>query len=150
MKKCFGFVILLVLCLLIGGCGSKTAYNLDMDKAIKQLDEKFTNMEIIQDNELDAVYGVDVSLSKEYVVKASTLNNGNLYAIFKVDKSNESELKKQMSNMFSILEKNSNLYSPETVKLIKNHFEISVGDYLIYIVSSNNDEMYEIIKGNMS
>ena len=150
MKKCFGFVILLVLCLLIGGCGSKTAYNLDMDKAIKQLDEKFTNMEIIQDNELDAVYGVDVSLSKEYVVKASTLNNGNLYAIFKVDKSNESELKKQMSNMFSILEKNSNLYSPETVKLIKNHFEICVGDYLIYIVSSNNDEMYEIIKGNMS
>lgn len=150
MKKCFGFVILLVLCLLIGGCGSKTAYNLDMDKAIKQLDEKFTNMEIIQDNELDAVYGVDVSLSKEHVVKASTLNNGNLYAIFKVDKSNESELKKQMSNMFSILEKNSNLYSPETVKLIKNHFEISVGDYLIYIVSSNNDEMYEIIKGNMS
>lgn len=149
MKKCFAFI--LVLCaLILSGCGSDVVNKLDMDAASKKLDEKFTNMKDMDVKELDAVYGVDVSIADEYVIKSSTLNNGYLYAIFKVNKGKESELKKQLGNMFDILIKNSNLYSPEAVKLIKNRLEVSVGDYLIYIVSDNNQAMYDIVKENMS
>jgi len=149
MKKCFS-LILLIMSLLLVGCGSGGAYNLDLEKTSKELDEKFTHMEKMDEKELKAVYEVDVSLANEYVIKSSTLNNGYLYAIFKVDKGKEAELKKQMNNMFVTLGKQSNNYSPEAVKLIKNRYETSVGDYLIYIVSDNNSDMYEIIKGNMS
>ena len=52
-----------------------------------------------------------------------------------------------MKNMFSILENQSNLYSPEAVKLLKNRLETSVGNYLIYIVSDNNNAYYDVLKG---
>lgn len=51
-----------------------------------------------------------------------------------------------MDEMFSILENQSSLYSPEAVNLIKNKLATSVGDYLIYIVSENNEEMYNVVK----
>jgi len=149
MKKCFA-VWLVIFAILLGGCGTEVTYNLDMEAASKKLDEKFTNMKDMDTKELDAVYGVDVSLAEEYIIKSSTLNNGYLYAIFKVDKGKESKLKKQMDNMFNVLIKNSNLYSPEAVKLLNDHLEVSIGNYLIYIVSDNNQDMYEIVKGNMS
>ena len=76
--------------------------------------------------------------------------NGNFYAILKVSDKNMDTVRDQMNNLFSVLESQSNLYSPDAVKLIKNHLETEVGNYLIYIVSEDNNAMYEIIKGYIS
>lgn len=37
-------------------------------------------------------------------------------------------------------------YLPEQYELVKNRLEKEYGDYLIYIVSSNNDLVFETIK----
>ena len=52
-----------------------------------------------------------------------------------------------MQKMFGIMSEQSNLYSPEAVDLINNRLETSVGDYLIYIISNDNDKYYDILKG---
>jgi hypothetical protein len=141
--------MLIFLSLFPCGCdsGKKTITNLDLKGASTALDQKYTNMTDMDTNELQVIYGLDVSLAEEYKIKSSILANGNFYAILKVSDENKSKVKEQMKDMFSILEKQSNLYSPQAVNLIKNHLETSVGNYLIYIVSDNNNEYYEIVKG---
>jgi len=146
MKKVL--IILPILLLLLCGCASNNNItNLDLEGASTALDAKYDNMSDMDINELKVIYGLDVSLTEEYKIKSSALANGNFYAIIKVSNENKNKIKDQMGDMFSILEKQSNLYSPDAVNLIKNHLETSVGNYLIYIVSENNNEYYEIVKG---
>ena len=145
MKK---VLIICLMILFIGGCGNKeNLTNLDIAQASVKLDEKYTNMMDMDDKELSIVYGLDVSLLEEYEIKCSQLMNGNFYAILKVSDKNMDTVRDQMNNLFDVLESQSNLYSPDAVKLIQNHLETSVGNYLIYIVSEDNNAMYEIIKG---
>ncbi len=143
MKRIFLiFLIMILLC----GCNSKKSIaNLDIKQAGIALDEKYTNMTAMDKTELEVIYGLNTSLMEEYVIKSSTLTNGNFYALIKVDSSNKSQVQNDMKEMFNIMEKQSNLYSAQAVSLIKNHLETSVGNYLIYIVSENNSEMYNII-----
>jgi uncharacterized protein YceK len=144
MKK---VLILFVLLFLVTGCGKESVTNLDLKKASEEVASIYTNMEDMDKDELKAIYGLDVSLLDEYEVKSSSLSNGYFYAILKVDDKNTKEVKKQMDNLFKVLENQSDLYSPEAVKLIKNRLETSIGNYLIYIVSEDNDAMYDVIKG---
>ena len=51
-----------------------------------------------------------------------------------------------MNNFFDILVEQNVLYSPEAVNLLENYLETSIGDYLIYISSADNQESYNIIK----
>lgn len=148
MKK---IIIVCLMVLLLGGCASSSNMtNLDIEGASKALDQEYTNMTDMDKDELSIVYGLDVSLLEEYEIKSSQLMNGNFYAILKVNDKNKDEVVEQMSNLFDVLESQSNLYSPEAVKLIENHLETSVGNCLIYIVSEDNEAMYEIIKGYIS
>jgi hypothetical protein len=144
MKK---VLLLGVLLLLVTGCGKESVTNLDLKKASEEVASIYTNMEDMDKDELKAIYGLDVSLLDEYEIKSSSLSNGYFYAILKVDDKNTKEVKKQMDNLFKVLENQSDLYSPEAVKLIKNRLETSIGNYLIYIVSEDNDAMYDVIKG---
>ncbi len=144
MKK---VLILFVLLFLVTGCGKESVTNLDLKKASEEVASIYTNMEDMDKDELKAIYGLDVSLLDEYEIKSSSLSNGYFYAILKVDDKNTKEVKKQMDNLFKVLESQSDLYSPEAVKLIKNRLETSIGNYLIYIVSEDNDAMYDVIKG---
>lgn len=147
MKK--KLIILISLLFFTCACDNRSANisNLDLEGASTSLDEKYTNMSDMNTNELQVIYGLDVSLAEEYKIKSSILANGNFYAIIKVNAENRDEVKEQMDNLFSTLETQSNLYSPEAVNLIKKHLETSIGNYLIYIVSNDNDEFYEIVKG---
>ena len=147
MKK----ALALILCLfLLAGCGGgKTgpANELDMAAASKALDDSYTNMIVMDDTQLNVVYGLDLSLLEEYVIKCSSDNNGDFYALLKVSDSNKKEVKSQMNNLFSVLETQSSMYTPEAVALIKNHLETSVGSYLIYLVGKDTKALYESIKG---
>lgn len=143
MKK---ILILVMSIFILVGCGNKNATNLDINKATTNLDNKFTNMAVIDKEELESIYNLDVSKFEEYVIKSNTSRNGNFYAIIKVNSTNKASVKQEMSSMFKILEGQSTLYSPESVSLIKNRLETSVGDYLIYIVSEDNNAYYNIVK----
>lgn len=138
-------IIVIGLAIILAGC-NKSASTLDMKGASISLDEKYQNMALMSDKELEGIYNQDITLMEEYIIKASENQNGNFYALIKVKSENKEKVKNNMDEMFSILENQSSLYSPEAVNLIKNKLATSVGDYLIYIVSENNEEMYNVVK----
>lgn len=117
-----------------------------MKGASTSLDEKYQNMALMSEKELEGIYNQDITLMEEYIIKSSENQDGNFYALIKVKSENKEKVKNNMDEMFSILENQSSLYSPEAVNLIKNKLATSVGDYLIYIVSENNEEMYNVVK----
>lgn len=138
-------IIVIGLAIILAGC-NKSASTLDMKGASISLDEKYQNMALMSDKELEGIYNQDITLMEEYIIKASENQNGNFYALIKVKSENKEKVKNNMDEMFSILENQSSLYSPEAVNLIKNKLATSVGDYLIFIVSENNEEMYNVVK----
>lgn len=138
-------IMVIGLAIILAGC-NKSASTLDMKKASTSLDEKYQNMALMSDKELEGIYNQDTTLMEEYIIKSSENQNGNFYALIKVKSENKEKVKNNMDEMFSILENQSSLYSPEAVNLIKNKLVTSVGDYLIYIVSENNEEMYNVVK----
>lgn len=138
-------IMVIGLAIILAGC-NKSASTLDMKKASTSLDEKYQNMALMSDKELEGIYNQDITLMEEYIIKASENQDGNFYALIKVKSENKEKVKNNMDEMFSILENQSSLYSPEAVNLIKNKLATSVGDYLIYIVSENNEKMYNVVK----
>lgn len=144
MKK---FLLMIVIMLGITACGAgSNLTEVDIKAAETALDEKLGNMASVNEDELKSIYQVDTSLMEEYVIKASNTANGNLYAIIYVNEDNKAEVKKQMNNYFDILVDANALYSPEAVNLLENYLETSIGDYLIYISSEDNEATYNIIK----
>lgn len=141
-------LVLLILC----GCSSNQETelaNLDYEKTISDLDNSYSNMVELSADELSLVYGLEVANCDQYMIKSSTLANGDFYAILKVSKENVSAVKSQMQGLFLTLESQSNLYSPEAVNLIKNKLETTIGDYLIYLVGKDTNALYEIVKQNI-
>lgn len=148
MKKIY--IILTLILLLVTGCGSNNASTIDLKKASDALDKKYTEMVSFTDSELESIYGLDLSIFEEYVIKSSSKTNGDFYAIIKVDSKNKNDAKSAMDGLFTVLEKQSNLYSPAAVERLNNKLSTSVGDYLIYIASSDNDAYYNEIKEYIS
>lgn len=142
MKK----ILLIIVAIMLTACGGSSLTAVDITAASADLDKHLGNMSDVNKEELASVYQVDVNLFEEYVIKASDVSNGNLYAIIKVSSENKSEVKNQMNNFFDILVEQNVLYSPEAVNLLENYLETSIGDYLIYISSADNQESYNIIK----
>lgn len=138
-------IMVIGLAIILAGC-NKSASTLDMKGVSTSLDEKYQNMALMSEKELEGIYNQDITLMEEYIIKSSENQDGNFYALIKVKSENKEKVKNNMDEMFSILENQSSLYSPEAVNLIKNKLATSVGDYLIYIVSENNEEMYNVVK----
>lgn len=138
-------IMVIGLAIILAGC-NKSVSTLDMKGASTSLDKKYQNMALMSEKELEGIYNQDITLMEEYIIKSSENQDGNFYALIKVKSENKEKVKNNMDEMFSILENQSSLYSPEAVNLIKNKLATSVGDYLIYIVSENNEEMYNVVK----
>ena len=144
MKK---FILMLIMLLGITACGgNNNLMTVDISAASNALDAELGNMSEVNKDELSSIYQVDTSLMEEYVIKASDTADGNLYAIILVTDENKTEVKKQMNNYFDILVEQNVLYSPEAVNLLKNYLETSIGNYLIYIASEDNEATYNIVK----
>ena len=144
MKK---LLIISLFCLLLMGCSnSNNIEQLDISSASKALDSKYGNMVKIGENELSVIYGLDLSLFKEYEIKSSQSANGDFYALIKIDSKDKKEVQQMMKKMFEVLEKQSSLYTPEAVLLFENHLATSVGDYLIYLTGDKPSDYYEVVK----
>ena len=144
MKK---FILLILVTLFVTACGGNSNLtSVDINGASSALDAKFGSMTSVNAEELKSIYQINTELMEEYVIKASDTANGNLYAIILVNDENKNEVKQQMNNYFDILVEQNVLYSPEAVNVLKNYLETSIGNYLIYIASEDNQAFYNIIK----
>ena len=81
-------IMVIGLAIILAGC-NKSASTLDMKGASTSLDEKYQNMALMSEKELEGIYNQDTTLMEEYIIKSSENQDGNFYALIKVKSENK-------------------------------------------------------------
>ena len=139
MKKIVAVLSIFIL-LFVTGCGNTVSeLNVGNTKSIIETDLK--NMQEVDEESLKDVYGLNLDLMEVHIIKQNT--EGDLYAIIKTNE--KSKVKNDMTKYFEKIQKFNANYSPERLEILNNRVEKEIGDYLIYIVAENADEIYNNI-----
>ena len=144
MKK-FLTVLMVAMLMFVTGCGNNDISELNIDETKKIIEQDLKDMKDVSEDSLEDVYGLNLDLMKVYVIKENT--SGDLYAIIKTTDKNQT--KKDMENYFEKVKTFNANYSPERLQILEDRVEKEIGDYLIYIVAENADEIYENIINNL-
>lgn len=103
----------------------------------------------VNDETLESQFNINKSDVKEYLIKVPMMiTSSNSYIIIKPEDGKKDEVKEKIDEYMTKLEKQWETYLPEQYELVKNRLEKEYGDYLIYIISSDNDLVFETIKAN--
>ncbi|MFV0274692.1 MAG: DUF4358 domain-containing protein [Bacilli bacterium] len=150
MKK-----ILLILfgALLLVGCTSKNiVIDLDaVDREIKETEELFGALVKPSKDNLKTYYNIDTTLFEEYSINLPMMNTqANMYMIVKPKKGKEDEVEKMLDDYIYSVEDTFKTYLVDQAKLADNALEEDEGDYMIYIISLNNQDVYNIIKKHIT
>ena len=153
MKK----ILLVLVMFLLVGCGTTEG---DKSLDVNALRNDLTNLKIddvgifsttenINDTDVIDSYGIDVNLLDDYLVYISTeVEDPSMYMVVLPKKGEEAVVKYQIDEFFSMYHAAYNGYYPEVAYMIENKKEEKVGDYLVYVVSKDNDKVYNVIKKN--
>lgn len=144
MKK-FLTVLMVAMLMFVTGCGNNDISELNVDETKKIIEQDLNDMKDVSEDSLEDVYGLNLDLMEVYVIKENT--SGDLYAIIKTTDKNQT--KKDMENYFEKVKTFNANYSPERLQILEDRVEKEIGDYLIYIVAENADEIYENIINNL-
>ena len=144
MKK-FLTVLMVAMLMLVTGCVNNDIAELNVDETKKIIESDLKNMENVDEDSLKDVYGLNLDLMEVHVIKQNT--DGDLYAIIKT--TDKTQTKNDMKNYFEKVETFNANYSPERLKILEERVEKEIGDYLIYIVAENADEIYNNIINNL-
>lgn len=94
-----------------------------------------------------SVLSIDSSLISEYLIATPMfITSAEQYIILKPIDGKEEEVKELMNTYMSNLQQQWDTYLPAQAELVKNREETKVGDYLVYIISSNNNKVLDVIK----
>ena len=143
---------------LITGCGEKKEENnLDVKLNMNEIKGNLSSIKIGDGNpynEMDSVndlelidgYGIDVTLLEDYVIYiSSSVEDPSMYMVLKVSEENKSVVKYQVDDMFSQYLSAYKGYYPEAATIIEDKMEKEYNGYLIYIVSNDNQIVYDEI-----
>ena len=148
MKKII-LILILILIMAFSFVGCSKNVNLNLEEINKNLSDTdlFSETEKIDISYLEEKYGLDSTGIEEYsIYMATETASASMYAIFKVTDSSVKEniestfIDKYISSWTTIV------YEPEEVKLVNNMYIEEYGNYLIYIISKDNDKAIGIIK----
>ena len=142
MKKIKSLILLFAI-VLLSGCSS---LKIDINDFEQIMDSNFEHMLQISENELVDVYGIDLDQFKQYLFKVSYEEPTNIYVLV-LPNGSKKEAKKEINKFFNILETK---VSDNDKKRIKNKYVKSMDDYLIYLVSDNNKELYKKIEPELT
>ena len=157
MRKLKNILLVLVVAILCIGCGKEEekikTFNKELAKenisklTFKDSDFTFTESENMNNVDAFKVYGVDTS---KFTDSLSYISNNvvdpSMYLIVKVKDEDKSVLKFQMKEMFDKYYSAYNNYYPKEAKMITDRLEKEYEGYLIYIVSHDNDSVYQAIE----
>ena len=164
MKKIKLLLGVFVLVVFLSGCGSDnssgseaTSKSLDINlvksnvKALKIDDDTpFADDANINDSDSIETYGLDVDLLDEYVIYLpSAVVNASMYIVAKPKEGEESVVKYQIKELFDKYYNAYNGYYPKEAKLIEGRMEKELSGYYIYIVSNDNEKVYNAIKESL-
>ncbi len=155
MKKISLLSIILICILMLSGCGGNAKIDLETAKtniAKITLPEDSTKtlygtLKEYPKDELKIAYGLDTSLMDEYLIYFSQDPlQAYMYAIIKPKDGQTETIKTQIGNFLKKYENKWTLYLPEQTAYVKNALNTSDGDYLIVIISTNNQLVLDAIK----
>jgi hypothetical protein len=107
----------------------------------------FQSLIEIKKPDLENLMGVKESWVEEsLVMNSAIIVNSNLYFIIKPKKENLEDVQKAVDKYMVDLEEQWKTYLPDQYELVKNRKFEKLGDYLVYIVSEDNDLVYNKIK----
>lgn len=140
-KKILVFISLLTIFQLTG-CGKE---KIDLDKVYSNLEDDFESFTKVDDSVLEGSYGIDLSYFDDYlVVMDEDGTSSKMYAVFVAKNSDAVDEVTYFISQY--IESWDNGYFPEETKRVKYGKKFSYGDYIIYVVSDNNDEIIEKIR----
>ena len=103
-------------------------------------------MDIDKDG-LSQTFDIDDKLVSEFLVKVPMMNvNANSVIILKPENGKTKEVKDKMNDYMTKLENQWQTYLPDQYELVKNRLEKEYGGYLIYIISNDNNQVFDLIK----
>ena len=109
----------------------------------------FSAMMDVPEEALEMTFGINPELVEEYTAKVPMMIvNSNMYLIVKPKEGKENEVKEAINTYMKNLEDQWSTYLPDQYELVKNRKEEKVGNYLVYIVSNDNEAVYKAIKNN--
>lgn len=139
MKKIVVILSIFIM-IFVTGCGNNVSeLNVDNTKSI--IESNLKNMQEVDEESLKDVYGLNLDLMEVHIIKQNT--DGDLYAIIKTKE--KTKVKNDMKKYFEKIEKFNANYSPERLEILDNRVEKEIGDYLIYIVAKDANDIYNNI-----
>ena len=100
----------------------------------------------VGDADLEALTGINPNDLEEFLVKNSVMTQANSYFILKPKKDKYDEVKKALDDYMTNVENQWATYLPDQYELVKNRLEEEYGDYLVYIISIDNELVFKTIK----
>ena len=146
MKKRLITIVALLLIVTVTGCQKENITELNITSTSQVIEKNLKDMETIEEDTLKNVYSLDLTNIEEYVVKQN--ENGDLYAILKVK--DIQKAKENMNDYFEKVKQFNQSYSPERLKILENRVEKQIGNYLIYIVAGDANNIYNEVINNMN
>ena len=109
----------------------------------------FPEMIEVSKNEIKDILDVDSSSVDKFLMKMPMMMiQSSTYIIVKPNTKDYNLVKEKLDSYMLSLEEQWSNYLPDQYELVKNRKVETLGDYLIYIVSENNDLVYNTILNN--
>ena len=109
----------------------------------------FGMMMEVEKSQVKDVLNIEESDVEEFLMKMPMMVvQSNTYIIVKPASGKEDSVKKAIDEYMTNLETQWQNYLPDQYELVKNRKVEKIGEYLVYIVSSNNDLAYNTILNN--
>ncbi len=107
----------------------------------------FANMMEIPVESIEDTLGIKEDQVEEFLMATPMMIvRSDTYIIIKPSEGNKEAVKEKIDEYMSNLETQWETYLPAQYELVKNRLEKELGDYLIYVVSIDNDLVYKTIK----
>ena len=146
-------IILLLVSILVTGCNNKEEKTKSNDTYAEKISElkEFKNLDIINDNTLETILGINKNYVKSYAIGINKYNHEKMFAVIKPTKGQEDTIKLAMK---LYIDAGKEQYKDQKFdkkeinykKLYKNNFYKEYRGYQVYIISENNDKNFKEIK----
>ncbi len=108
----------------------------------------FNNMVDVPLETIEGVLGVKPEDVTEFSMKLPMMSiSSSMYIIAKPAEGKEELVKEQLDTYVTNLETQGAAYLPQQLELVKNRKVEQLGEYLIYIISNDNELVFNTIKG---
>lgn len=107
----------------------------------------FANVMPVPVESIEDVLGIKPEQVDEFLMATPMMIvRSDTYIIVKPSEGNKKEVKEKIDEYMTNLEEQWKLYLPEQYELVQNRLEKELGDYLVYIISNDNNLAYKTIK----